>query len=132
MKTTILKFLAFLNPEWVRKFLHYYGGLAIGFYVVLHTGIIEFTSLGEKFVGAIMFSAAATLFISGLYETFQHFVMKAKFDWMDILASVILSSIGGLLAVVFPFEIVCDILVTSAITLLVFDLVRLLIIKFWK
>lgn len=132
MKTTILKFLAFLEPEWMRVALHIYIGLSIGFNLIFKTGVTAFNSIVEQIVGAFFFTAIVTAVVSGFFEYLQSTVLEAKFSYKDILQSTIASVIAGLLCLLYPSSFIADVLWYSAIVLVSLEVIRLLIIKLWK
>jgi hypothetical protein len=131
MKTTILKFLAFLEPKKMRVALHIYIGLSFGFNLLLKTGVVDFTDIGEKVIGAFFFSAICAFALSVIYEFIQ-FCMGAEFSYKDILQSTIASVIGGFLSQLVPYPLLGDILMYSAIALFVLEVIRVLIQKLWK
>ncbi len=132
MKQSILKFLAFLEPEWMRVALHIFIGLSFGYNLVFRTGVTDFNAIGERIIGAFFFSALFSVALSGIYEFLQMVILGANFSAKDILHSTIASIIGGLIALLFPYAILCSILFYTAIALFSLEIFRLSVQKLMK
>ena len=132
MKQSILKFLSFLEPKWMRNLLHAYIGYSLGYGFAIVTGITAFIHDLDVLLGCIGMSIFMGVG-SGFYEDGQRSVFGAEFSWNDIFIATIFCSLGGTVSSLFYENVpLAWLQVIIGGLLFVLDIARVLIQKFWK
>lgn len=94
MKQSILKFLAFLEPEWMRNFMHALIGYSLGYGFAILTGITDFIHHLDVILGCIGMSIFMGVG-AFLYEDKQSTIFESKFSWNDIFVAMTFCFLGG-------------------------------------